>query len=368
MNNDDYNKYKNFAMKNFPSNENNKKTNIEWIKNIQQYMNKSKNKCVNEYEKLSTLNEGAIWKVYLVKRYYYEDEFHKKIRTNFYAMKRTHIMTQYKRRYYKENKMINYFEEVLNEIKIYLILNNKNEFVVKLFQILFDFNNNHQYLYLINEFFDCGCIMNRDNVNYNHFHNPKIIKCFYNMKFEYENENLIKKRFLNMNIKHSIAKIIFKKIFLGLKFIHSNRISHRDIKIENILFDSKDKNPKIIDFSISTIHNNNNNFINEPAGSIHYQAPEIFSDSTIKNKGFYDAFKADVWSVGICLFIFIYEEFPFDGESELQLQINIGEKKLNPPFNSENKDFDSLLEKLLEKDPDKRLTEIDKILECEYFK
>ena len=171
-------------------------------------------------------------------------------------MKRTHIMTQYKRRYYKENKMINYFEEVLNEIKIYLILNNKNDFVVKLFQILFDFNNNHQYLYLINEFFDCGCIMNRDNVNYNHFHNPKIIKCFYNMKFEYENENLIKKRFLNMNIKHSIAKIIFKKIFLGLKFIHSNRISHRDIKIENILFDSKDKNPKIIDFSISTIHNN----------------------------------------------------------------------------------------------------------------
>jgi serine/threonine protein kinase len=366
MNNDDYNKYKNFALKNFPSNDK-KNTNIEWIKIIHEYLNKSKNKCINEYEKISTLNEGAIWKVYLVKRYYYEDEFHKKIRTNFYAMKRTHIMTQYKRRYYKENKMINYFEEVLNEIKIYLILNNKNDFVVKLFQILFDFNNNHQYLYLINEFFDCGCIMNRDNVNYNHFHNPKIIKCFYNMKFEYENENLIKKRFLNMNIKHSIAKIIFKKIFLGLKFIHSNRISHRDIKIENILFDSKDKNPKIIDFSISTIHNNNN-FINEPAGSIHYQAPEIFSDETIKNKGFYDAFKADVWSVGICLYIFIYEEFPFDAESELELQIKIGENKINPPVNAENKDFDVLIEKLLEKEPEKRLTNIDEILECEYFK
>ena len=170
-----------------------------------------------------------------------------------------------------------------------------------------------------------------------------------------------------MNIKHSIAKIIFKKIFLGLKFIHSNRISHRDIKIENILFDSKDKNPKIIDFSISTIHNNNN-FINEPAGSIHYQAPEIFSDETIKNKGFYDAFKADVWSVGICLYIFIYEEFPFDAESELELQIKIGENKINPPVNAENKDFDVLIEKLLEKEPEKRLTDIDEILECEYFK
>ena len=293
-------------------------------------------------------------------------------------MKRTHVMTQYKRRYFKDNKMINYFEKVLNEIQIYLILNNQSEFVVKLYQILFDLINNNQYLYLITDYYDCGCIMNRDDVNYNHFHNPKLIKCFYNdikLEFEKNNENnenenlnLIKKNYLNLNIKHSIAKIIFKKIFLGMKFIHSKGISHRDIKIENILFDSKDKNPKIIDFSISTIHNNNNNLINEPGGSIHYQAPEIFSDTTIINKGYYNSFLADIWSIGICLYIFIYEEFPFDSDSELELQIKISENKIKPPFNSENKDFDFLLEKLLEKNPEKRLTDIDKILECDYFK
>ena len=46
MNNDDYNKYKNFALKNFPSNDK-KNTNIEWIKIIHEYLNKSKNKCIH---------------------------------------------------------------------------------------------------------------------------------------------------------------------------------------------------------------------------------------------------------------------------------------------------------------------------------
>ena len=68
------------------------------------------------------------------------------------------------------------------------------------------------------------------------------------------------------------------------------------------------------------------------------------------------------------MYIFIYEEFPFDAESELELQIKIGENKINPPVNAENKDFDVLIEKLLEKEPEKRLTDIDEILECEYFK
>ena len=46
------------------------------------------------------------------------------------------------------------------------------------------------------------------------------------------------------------AKYIFKQIILGLNFIHTHNIVHRDIKLDNILIDL-DNNIKICDFGVS---------------------------------------------------------------------------------------------------------------------
>ena len=210
--------------------------------------------------------------------------------------------------------------------------------------------------------------MKRDEINYNHFHNPLLIKFLYpNLKFSLEDfdNNLIKKNSLNLEIKHKIASKLFKEIFLGLKYIHSHNIIHRDIKIENLLFDSKENKIKIIDFSISTILFSKNNKIDEPGGSMHYQAPELQNIETNTN---YNPFYADIWSVGICLYIFIFEEFPFDSDSELELQIKILENDIKLPFNPLNKFYENLLFQLLEKNPEKRLTDINKIIDSDYFK
>ena len=210
--------------------------------------------------------------------------------------------------------------------------------------------------------------MNRDNINYNHFHNPNLIKfLFPNLNFEVEDfdNNLIKKNSLNLEIKHKIASKLFKEIFLGLKYIHSHNIIHRDIKIENLLFDSKENKIKIIDFSISTILLSKNNKIDEPGGSMHYQAPELQNIETNTN---YNPFYADIWSVGICLYIFIFEEFPFDSESELELGIKISEKNYKFPFEPENKDFEKLIDTILKKDLNSRITDINKLLNFDYFK
>ena len=148
--------------------------------------------------------------------------------------------------------------------------------------------------------------------------------------------------------------------------MHKYNIAHRDIKIENILFDEKNEKIKFIDFSISTIVNSDNKLINEPGGSMHYQSPEFFN--TENTNGYYDPFIADIWAIGICLYIFIFGEFPFDSDSESETGTKTSEKNYEFPFDPKNKNSEKLLGDLLNKDLNKRIVDIDELLNYDYFK
>ena len=359
----DFEKYKNLTNEIFP------KYNFEWKKELNLYRNKEGKKCLNEFEKQKKIGEGSSWKVYLVKRYYYDEQ--KQIKTKEYALKKSHIMVQYKRRYYKDCQLSNYFEKILSEIEIMGILtkNAENEYIINFYELIYDNEGENKTfnLYAVTDYCPIGTIMNRDTENYNHFHNPLLIKFYYPkivLELEEFDENLIKKNFLPLDVKHSIAKILFKQILLGVKYMHSLNIAHRDIKIENILLDSNDGKIKLIDFSISTIVNSDNKLINEPGGSMHYQSPEFFGSD---NNGYYDPFIADIWAIGICLFIFIFEEFPFDAESELELGIKICDRPHKFPFDPKNKDYEELVNSLLNKNLKERKTNIDELLNFKYF-
>lgn len=100
----------------------------------------------------------------------------------------------------------------------------------------------------------------------------------------------------------------FKQLMTGLSYIHSKGIAHKDIKLENLLIDEED-NLKISDFGVSELFKMElaleKSLCSGFQGSPPYLAPEIYS------KNPYDGEKADIWSCGIVLYIFLFNHMPF---------------------------------------------------------
>ena len=91
------------------------------------------------------------------------------------------------------------------------------------------------------------------------------------------------------------GKVIFSKIMKGINFCHSLDICHRDIKLQNILFNC-DFCPKICDFGFACINAPN---LTDILGTESYIPPEIISKQS------YDGKKADIFSLGVSLIILV---------------------------------------------------------------
>jgi len=112
--------------------------------------------------------------------------------------------------------------------------------------------------------------------------------------------NFVRKR---KKLDENIARVLFKQIIEGIAYIHSKKILHRDIKLDNIFLDGKGR-VKIADFGVSKTVKKGE-IMKEQSGTPAYIAPEI-----IRDKG-YKGFKADLWSAGVVLFALLYGTVPF---------------------------------------------------------
>ena len=77
-------------------------------------------------------------------------------------------------------------------------------------------------------------------------------------------------------MKEEDARCIFKQILNGLEYLHENNILFRDIKLENILFNSEGK-IKITDFGLSKPDIEDNEIVYSYCGSPEYMAPEMLA-------------------------------------------------------------------------------------------
>jgi serine/threonine protein kinase len=95
--------------------------------------------------------------------------------------------------------------------------------------------------------------------------------------------------------------VLIMRLLEGLKILHNFKIVHRDIKVENIIFNPKTLNVRYIDFGSACTEEDELCLVKK-AGTVPCMAPEIYS-SRFSYK--YDKFefweKADVWSLGITI-------------------------------------------------------------------
>ena len=75
-------------------------------------------------------------------------------------------------------------------------------------------------------------------------------------------------------LDEATAKYIMKEVMLGLGYIHSRMIIHKDIKLENILLDNHGA-VKICDFGISELMEHEKAKCTKSAGTPVYMAPEV---------------------------------------------------------------------------------------------
>lgn len=125
----------------------------------------------------------------------------------------------------------------------------------------------------------------------------------------------------------------FIQTCLGIQYLHSRRILHRDLKTIN-LFLNKDLTLKIGDLGVAKeVQESHTNTI---VGTPYYLSPELCEEKPYNNK-------SDIWSLGCILYELCTMKHPFDAKTQGGLFLKIIKESYEPIPDHYSKELSDLI-------------------------
>jgi len=139
------------------------------------------------------------------------------------------------------------------------------------------------------------------------------------------------------------------QMLLAVAYLHAHQIAHRDLKLENFLYQDKNsEHLKLIDFGFAKFWDPTTK-MSQSCGSLHYVAPEVLAHSYTT--------QADMWSLGVIVYMLLTGTTPFRGtEEQVARAIKIGQPYYCTRFFRLSPSAQSFVQALLVRNPAKRMT------------
>lgn len=142
-----------------------------------------------------------------------------------------------------------------------------------------------------------------------------------------------------------------KQMLRAVGYLHSHGVVHRDVKLENFLYESEDDDSllKLIDFGFAKFWDPTCEKMKAGCGSLAYVSPDV-----LRNEGYTS--QCDVWSLGIVTFMLLSGYPPFHGEqASMVVKIKRGKVDwIERRWKNVSLLGRNFVEQLLTLDPDKR--------------
>ncbi|KAI8820259.1 kinase-like domain-containing protein [Fimicolochytrium jonesii] len=115
------------------------------------------------------------------------------------------------------------------------------------------------------------------------------------------------------------AKFVFYQILLAVQYLHNLDITHRDLKLENILMESSNPFGRILvsDLGLAKMLGTSLSRMRTQCGTLTYVAPEVLASSGTGGDGYGKC--VDCWSLGVLLYTMLSGTLPFGTDSDGQL-------------------------------------------------
>jgi [calcium/calmodulin-dependent protein kinase] kinase len=155
------------------------------------------------------------------------------------------------------------------------------------------------------------------------------------------------------SMPESEAKRVFKGLLAAVTYLHGARVAHRDIKPDNVLLGAGGA-VKLVDFGVSKqFAEGESGEVSDSRGTPEFYSPEACSGEP------YDAYKTDIWSMGVTLFCMGTGRMPWlpdNAMDQVAVFDLIEDANLTVPAHLYSQEWEQLVRSILNKNVEERLS------------